>query len=156
MSSADIAWHCTIGDHLSAIRRTGRVRPATAGVPRGEQPAIWFSTLDTYEPTARKLFATPTGEVRLATDEEHERFGGFVRIGFATSAPLRRWDDDARRAIGQAVETWRRLEESALRQGSDPTKWWICPHALSLKKAVSIQRFQAGAWTSLPLPRGRQ
>ena len=83
-----IRWHYTIRVRLKDIRRDGQIQPATARVPPGEKPAIWFTTREDWEPLANKLKRGRDGSEKTCTREETECLGeGLYRIGVAERRP---------------------------------------------------------------------
>src|SRR5262245_34334142 len=80
-------WHYTTYDRLLRILGDGMIRPATAHVPEGERPVVWFSFHPFWEPTATKGIVIG-GVTRDATEEE---MGGLVRIGVEEQTAPYRW-----------------------------------------------------------------
>src|SRR5262245_30228238 len=74
-------YHYTIGHRLVAIVNEGIIKPATAYVPEGERPAVWFTINPNWDETATKLYQEDDGSLRICTREEMaEHGGGLVRI----------------------------------------------------------------------------
>ena len=84
-----IIWHYTTIPNLISILADGAIKPATARVPAGEKPAVWFSTHQHWEPMATKGMVdhnAPSG-TRSAMDAEMDEIGR-VRIAIAPDLAL--------------------------------------------------------------------
>lgn len=148
--SADdpVAWHYTVGLRFESILQDGFILPATAYVPETERPLVWLSTHTVFEPTARKLIGAPGGKPRIASLVELARLGGgLVRIGYPCRS-LVPWPD-----IGLLArmdrKTRRLLQESASRQGANPSHWWGSLEPLALAAGVIEAMDGGGHWCPL-------
>lgn len=141
-----IAWHYTIGDRLASILASGFLLPATAGVPRRERPAVWFTTRCTFEPTACKGAIGPDGIRRELSVEETEVFcGGLVRFGTAAD-DLVPWPR-LMTAVRMKVEHAKILERAARARGSDPSAWFGFVGPVPIK-GCRVERWEGGAWVA--------
>src|SRR5437867_4326059 len=88
-----MVWHYTVQRHLPGIIASEEIRPATAGVPRGERPVVWFSANPEWEATANKdALNVRTGMVeRLSRERTHDLFG-LARIGVAPESAPHDWE----------------------------------------------------------------
>lgn len=103
---------------------SGVLCPATAHVPAGEKPVLWFSAHPYYEPTARKA-VTEMGVLRvLDIPEMHKRAKGLVRFGYPRRLLLR--GSNLRQTANIHPDMWRGLTIAARRQGANPDDWWGC------------------------------
>src|SRR5687768_12023325 len=116
-------WHYTTADRLLGILGDGHIRRASAGVPHGERRAVWFTTRETWAPTATAIGLTLDGTYRTATlSEMQESVGALVRLGVSVSTARYSWDHHRR--CGQIDPRMAdALECSAAEQGSDPADW---------------------------------
>lgn len=122
-----LVWHYTTGECLARILGDEKIVPATVGVEvaRGERPAVWFTTRETFEPTTRKAEIRFGGARHLLTVEEmRQRAGGLFRIGIEAASAPHNWTYHARRG-GVATAVARRLERNAMQDGSDPQTWRV-------------------------------
>lgn len=117
-----IAWHYTIADRALAILKSGFIYPATAGVPEGERPVVWFSAQTHWEPTANKIVVLPGGYQRIMTTKEMFahcelwRFGTDIRnlipwMQLRSVARIKRFHQ-------------RRMIAAAHQVHADPIKWY--------------------------------
>lgn len=89
MTDKTMAWHYTINARAVLIFSEGVIRPATAAVPAGEIPVVWFSTRQHWEPTANKGAIDDNGQrVRLTMKQTLDRGGGGWRFGLPTERLL--------------------------------------------------------------------
>ncbi len=54
-------FHYTVGAYLPAICHSEEIWPAAAWVPNSEHPAVWCTTRDDLEPTAKKAIVDEEG-----------------------------------------------------------------------------------------------
>lgn len=121
--AARTAWHYTTGDRAALILSDGVIKAATAFVPDGEKPVVWFSTRQRWEPTATKGIIGPDGIRRDATlDEMIEHGGGLYRFGLPASE-LIPWNQIPA-ATGMSRDMARALVKAACRKGADPSFWF--------------------------------
>ncbi len=134
------AWHYTTGRNLFGIIADSVIRPSRVFVPRWERPVVWFSTTDTFEPTARKgVYGVTGSNLGWATlDEMNKGDGGLVRLGAATSS-LVPWNDFTRRRIRMRPDTWAALEQVAARWDSDPREWLIHIGPMSCRSVDRVE-----------------
>lgn len=63
-----VVWHYTTFSRLTRILLTGEIRPASAGVPEGERPIVWFSRNPVWEETATpEILDRRSGRMHKAT-----------------------------------------------------------------------------------------
>lgn len=132
----------------------GAIKPARAGVPKGERPAVWFSRRSTWEPTATKLlFDSAAGDVRNATVAEMLAAGGtLARIEVSPDAARHSWRDHLK--LGHIDLRWAdELEKVALKQGADPNDWRVSYHPVTLEKIIGVESSIDGVnWQSVMRP----
>jgi hypothetical protein len=145
MVTAKMAWHYTIGLYADSIRDSGELRPATAGVPAGETPVVWFSTRQLWEPTANKGCIDSAGHrIGLTFKQTVEHGGGGWRFGVPSDEliPWKRLIDEARIAPDFA----RGLVKSAQRSGADPAFWYGSLQSVLIARCL-IERLDGESWT---------
>jgi len=143
-----VAYHYTIGRTLRGIVRDGHIKPAVAGVPKGERPTVWFTVRDTFEPTACKLLMAPDGRTRsLSVEETAEVGGGLFRIGVSASE-LKTWDQWVRES-GVSQLMLMGLVLSARKQGSEPGEWLVAFEAVGRSRWVSVESLRDGTWSGV-------
>ena len=144
-----VYWHYTTMDRFHQIVESGHIRPATAGVPVGERPVVWFSTRQDWKPTASKLLVDSTGNSRRATKDECDQLsGGLVRIGVDGNAALCDWQSIRRRAP-IARRAAKALEEAARFRGSDSSCWYGTFDIVPTSKWVFVEVLKGGNWKPL-------
>jgi hypothetical protein len=149
-------YHYTVGNRLLPIIESGELRPATAGVPNGEKPAVWFSTNAEWEETANKMTARKVRGrvvVSLGTRESTERNGGgLVRIAVRPDSVPLGWAD-FRQLSGISGESAERLEEVARQAGSDPAEWRVSFDPVPRSEWVDVEVWTEAGWVSA-MPHG--
>ena len=120
----NLVWHYTTGEKFQLIARTGVLLPATANVPPGEKPILWFSAHPYFEPTARKAVHMCGGIHILDVPELYSRGGGLVRFGLQESS-LMGWEN-LNKVSGMGRAQCRSLEAAGRRQGANPNDWHGC------------------------------
>lgn len=144
-----IAWHYTIGLHATGILRDGVIRGATEGVPLHERPVVWFSTRQSWEPTATKgMIDRLSGRRRDATMEEMFAHGGLWRFGVPASELLP-WRK-LREAAGITSETANGLLRAAKRAGADPFFWYGSLEPVAVTRCTVQCRLTDSSEWSLP------
>jgi hypothetical protein len=139
-----LAWHYTVGVRMAEILKAQELRPATAGVPQGEIPVVWFSTRPFWEPTANKSLQNDQGEiVRLGFEQTIEHGGGGWRFGVPT-ALLLPWRE-LKIAARIAPQWVRGLKQTAKKIGSDPMHWYGSIQPVPID-TCTIERLDGDAW----------
>lgn len=72
-------FHYAPCSRLNEIVNSGHLRPSNAGAP-SENPLLWFSSNQHWEPTATKVLNTPYGLKALSFQEQASQFG-CIRFG---------------------------------------------------------------------------
>ena len=141
-----MVWHYTKGVHLPKILAAGEIRPATAGVPVGERPIIWFSANATWEATVNPGRIDGVGRLHTATVEEMDAvFGGRARISVDDATAPYDWYH-LKRAAGIKTKTAQNLETAAIRGGASPKDWRGTFDSVPREKWLSIEVFRNGGW----------
>jgi hypothetical protein len=145
-----IIWHYTIRAYLPQILADGLLKPAIAGVPRGERPAVWFSSNPAWEETANKMVMTWSGP-RLGTKETtHRHGGGLCRIGVTASVAPHGWGA-FKRLSGIKTAHARALERAGLKAGAKPAEWYVSFAAVPREKWVSVELWNGREWEPAPM-----
>jgi hypothetical protein len=142
------AWHYTTGRAFISIVEFGWILPATAFVPKGEKPAVWFSLNQDWEQTANKGGLEEDGTRRTLTREETcERGGGLVRFGVAVEAVPCDWNGFKKRS-GIRPETARCLAARGRACGADPNEWRVSFEPVPREQWVAVDVWDraTGAW----------
>ena len=123
---------------------TGVGKPASE-VLRGEMPAVWFTTRNTFEPTAFKGIMGRGGR-RTASLSEMERVGnGLARVGVRADLVPADWNHHMR-ASGISRKTARRLARAARQVGSDPREWRVHYAAVPRSMWSRVQIWKGREW----------
>jgi hypothetical protein len=141
-----IAWHYTIGLRAQQIRESGFLMPATANVPEGEIPVVWFSTRQYWEPTANKAMMKDGQRVSLTFAETIEKGGGGYRFGLpaARLVPWTRLKDEARISREMAAG----LIRAGKRAGADPEFWYGALEPVPVSNCA-IERLEGNFWVKV-------
>ena len=125
---------------------SGVILPATAKVPAGERPIVWFSSNQEWEPTSTKLYVTNKGSVRrLSKDELEKRGNGLVRFGVTRRTAKLDWTA-IKRFSGMSPGTTRDLKVKGRRLGSKPESWFGSFDAVQRSEWVAVEVWNAGQW----------
>ncbi len=143
-------WHYTIGQKLVLILQDGLIKPATAGVPPGEKPIVWFSSNPNWEPTACKATFDENGVFsRLTMAETADLGGGLVRFAVAPETAPHDW-----RALkdlsGMAGWMAQHLYREGITQGARPGDWWGTFDPVPRSKWIAVQVYDSGRWVDVP------
>jgi hypothetical protein len=146
-------WHYTIGSYLPQIIESGVILPATAGVPKHERPAVWFTVATDWEETANKLVELPDGQIRNGTRDSTARMGGgLVRIGVAPETVPHDWSA-WKQTSGAKPKEVQALYAASIAAGSRPGDWFISYEAVPSSLWVAVERFDADTakWVAVDL-----
>jgi hypothetical protein len=136
------AWHYAPWAYLPRIVIAGFLRRTKAESRRAsEQPLLWFSLRQDYEPTAVKLGFGG----RAMTFEEQRAIAGCIRFGMrANDGRLMRW---RRACVWAGIPKSEReaMERAGRRMGADPSHWLGCASSVDVPEL----RFQVllDEWT---------
>lgn len=158
-----MAWHYTVGAQMRSILSEGTLRVEVG--PRRCAPAVWFTLLNRFEPTAWKVvegwerpedilhtFPSTGGTCRAFSIREKARLGrGLYRIGVNDDGLLT-FDDWSLKV----EDLWfvQALEGIAQEVGSDVRCWRVSLNPVRRDRWLAIERWHAGHWTPLPLDAG--
>jgi hypothetical protein len=117
-----MAWHYTVGVNATEILREGFIRGATAGLPPGERPTVWFSMRQIWEPAASRRKLVAGGESTMTMAEMIEEYHGLWRFGVPKAA-LHAWTF-LRRKAAMSHDTELALIRVAARAGFNPRFWY--------------------------------
>ena len=140
------AYHYTTLDRAHLILLSGELLPATAFVPDGERPAVWFSRQRTWEPTASKALCDPrTGLQRALTFPEMVKIG-IARFRVDTSI-LMPWSE-LRVACGMTEAVAGALTRAGRKEGANPRDWYGHIGAMPLSHVEAVEHFGPRGWAA--------
>lgn len=141
-------WHYTVGQYFDAITKAGLLRPATAGVPIGERPAVWFSVNPVWEETANKSLVAPGGRLIPGTRETtHSRGGGLLRFGVAPHDAPHDWES-FKKMSGIVPKHARGLYAAAVSCGARPGEWYVSFEPVPREKWLTVEWWNGEEWTT--------
>lgn len=144
-------WHYTLGTTLLEIIAAGRIMR----VASGSRKAIWFTSRDSWEPTATKGIVDSTdarGRRDATLDEMIKKGGALIRIEVPPDIARHSWEEHRRRYEDPRIAD--ALESSAQARGSDPTTWRVSYHDVPLARILSVEALVEGEWCEVGRPRG--
>lgn len=148
-AKAVFCWHYTVGMYLPKIIASGAINPATAGVPVGERPAVWFSTHPVWEETANKAIVTPLGAIRTRK-ATHKHAGGLVRIGVSRETAPHDWA--AFKSMSGITRTMAgQLESAAIKMGGKPRNWFVSFDPVTYEQWLCVEAWNGKRWLPLNL-----
>jgi len=130
--------------HFKKISTDGYIKPATAGVPAGEKPAVWLSSDEKWEATAL-----------IPNCMDKEKIDIFLPIRFKLKESLLTnyniaivsWNKHKKHG-GIPREVAENLEKAALVQGSNSKKWFCCYTDIPLECFELPEAFDGRGWVS--------
>ncbi len=144
------AWHYTLGTKLLGIMDLQAIFPAVARTDEQERPAVWFSTLDRWEPTATKGIRQKNGVIRDATMQEMERQLGLYRLGVGADYPLIDMQE-FRKTSGITRRSFKLLKKVGIKKGAHPDCWLTSYKPVPMSDIVAVERFINGRWADCPI-----
>jgi hypothetical protein len=138
-----------VGVHVASILENGFIKPATNGVPANEKPAVWFSTVPHWEPTANKMWIRGGRMYRLDQEETAARGQGLFRIEVSPGAASHTWAA-WKKLSGVAPADAAALSKAAHKMGSDPQRWRVSFDSVEKKLWLGIQRWNGRTWEQYP------
>jgi hypothetical protein len=143
-----VIWHYTIGKHMKSILADGVIKPATAGVARGQRPIVWFSANALWEQTANKMLEQG-GKIILLNQEQTEKAGdGLYRIAVSLETAPHNWERLVFLSKMPPAEA-RSLEKVAADKGANHGEWFGTVHPVDRTKWVSVEKLVCGTWTPI-------
>lgn len=135
----DIIYHYCPLTYARSILADGELRPSTDGIGARERPALWFTPRPTYEPTAVKMYKSPsTGLVRqLTLDEQADRFG-LARFAVPASVAPHDWGAWVRLSRVRTADA-KRMARQARDLGSDISLYRATFDAVPVDRCVDIE-----------------
>ena len=139
-------WHYTTGLAIARILSDSVIRQATADVPEGERPAVWFTYRQTWEPTCNKGILDPDGIRRtLTTTETADECKGLFRIEVAPEVAPHGWPDFVALS-GIDKKAARNLAVAARGDRSNPADWRVSFEPIPRSMWRRIDAWDRGAW----------
>lgn len=138
-STPEIAWHYTDGTRLLPLIKSRILKLRMGVVLPGEQPVVWFTKSDIYEPTAYPSWLDASGKEHVMKSQEEvaQKANGLVRIGIsAQDSCLKRFSHWTKSRLPEHLSYAEELIKTAQNLGSDPEKDWLVSY-----KPVSESRW---------------
>ena len=146
-------WHYTTVNRALQIVESGVIKPATAFVPKGEKPAVWFSSNQFWENSCNKGILDPTQPTgtRTATKEEMILLGdGLARIGVAPRIAPYNWEElKKRRGINPQIA--RKLASMGKKDNYDSSEWRVSFDAVheDFWDDIQLWEIEKKVWVSI-------
>ena len=141
-------WHYTVGKRFDCIADEGVIIPATAGVPPGETPAVWFSFHQIWEPTATKGCIRNGVYSSMTKDEMINTSGGLVRIAVDRETAPHSWVQ-YRHLSGIDPSRAKGLARVTTSNGANPNDWRVSFNKVTRDKWIAIEKWRNGVWVPL-------
>jgi hypothetical protein len=127
----EMVWHYAPWAYLPAIVESGVLQASNAGA-ENEQPMLWFSANQQWEPTATKMITTKGGSLAPQTFKQQAVRLGCIRFGLAANdLRLLKWTDACITA-GTPRKQRRKMENVGRRMGGNPAHWFASAESISL------------------------
>lgn len=130
-----LVWHYTTGELLTKIAASGVIKPADEHISAGERPAVWFSTLTTWEPTASKGRADGG---TWSVPDMIRKAKGLARIGVTRDVAPHDWRAFCRLS-GITEEHRRALARTAKWAATDPAFWFVSFDPVPREKWAAVE-----------------
>lgn len=138
-------YHYTVPDRLLSIIARG-LDLATVGLEERERPAVWFTTSEDYEPTARKgLLDEATGDSRTLSLKAMIVMSGLARVEVEPEAAPLTWAA-WRHGSGARSRVIKGLAASARELGSDIRLWRASFDPIPQDRIIGMDVWHEGAW----------
>lgn len=135
--------HYTIGPKLPLIRRSQALLPLGTKLGRNEEPLLWFSTRDDFEPTAIKPLMLNGRLYRPSFGELHALVGCFRFVGDLKLMPY------AKACV--SAKTPRHFQDvmlsNGLAWGGDPNDWFATLKPVMLDQLI-FEKWDGRRWVS--------
>ena len=131
----EIVWHYTQGEKLFPIGDSQLLKADMGYVPRGDQPVVWFTRSEIFDPCAYPEYVSPNGIRGMLTSlkEVAEKGKGLLRIGIAADnsclKSFTHWSNS--RQFQEYTESVIKL---AYEKGSKPESDWFVSYKPVTKK----------------------
>jgi hypothetical protein len=141
-------FHYTTGLKLRSIINSGVIKPSTAHIEPQETPVVWFSSRQSWEPTATKV-PVPGKLGQLITANAQ---GGLARISVPASVSPYSFRE-IHRVAGTSLQTCAGLIMAGLDMGADPHDWHFTPKPVpaSFFRQIEFYDFQRESWLAVDL-----
>lgn len=145
-------WHYTVLEHYKSIVNCGYIDLATTYICKGELPAVWLSTNEVFEETARKSITDTRTNDRY---DDLSRDGLFihgvvpVRVEIdRTLAQIHKWSNSW--AMLHVTQDYaQKLERVGLRIGANPDEWWFSLERIPLQSCIRAEQWNGASWELL-------
>jgi hypothetical protein len=143
---ASLVWHYTVVERLNVILADGVLRPVAMGALKGVKPVVWFTSNQDWEPTANRLWQSPTGSwTRLGKDQTIVLFGGLARIGVAPATAPLDWKGYKEHS-GIPPKAANTIYNEAVSVGARPGQWSATFDSVPREKWLAVEVWQDEQW----------
>lgn len=129
-----LVWHYTTGSRAEKILFCGFIQGATANVPKNENPVVWFSMHQKFEPTALKAKRVDGLLVSMTLREMIEHGQGLIRFGIIPRTLLN--GENLRKRACITSDEWLRLKKVGIIRRADPNDWYGSTESIDVSLCV--------------------
>ncbi len=141
-----LIWHYTVVERLKQILVDGVLRPAALGALKSVKPVVWFTTNQDGEPTANRLWQSPSGSwTRLGKDQTIVLFGGLARIGVAPAVAPIDWKTYKDQS-GIPPKSANTIYNEAVSVGSRPGNWFATFEPVARQQWLAVEVWEYEQW----------
>lgn len=145
-------WHYTTSVHIQEIFNSGALKPTAIRVDKGERPALWFSTNPDWERTVSKRLKIDGVEGGITPPLQRDELAkaGITPVRIKVDAGSVRVVDWKRfkQVSGIRIQTAQSLEESAMKEGANPSEWYATFDQVPLDKWTTLDFWIDDHWVS--------
>lgn len=141
-------FHYTVIQHCQDIFIDGEIKVATANIPKGVKPVVWFTTNPDWEETANKPVALDDGSLGEFLNRQGMWEHGFNPIRFEVDpkkVSLRSWNNYKKNS-GDSQEAIKGLEKTAKQVGSDPKQWLVSYENVPMDAVIGVSSWDGEKW----------
>ena len=146
---SQLRWHYTVRQRLDGLLRAGVLPLATAGLPAGERPVVWFSSNQLWEETANQAWQRPDGTINPGNKEAtHLLGGGLARIGVLPETAPHDWK--AFKALsGIKAAKARGMYGAGIGAGARPGEWFVSFEPVPRSQWLAVEVWDGAQWLRL-------
>ncbi len=144
-------FHYTQKRHLDHIIRDGFIRKSDYGFRKKRQQAVWVSTNQEWEPTAKCIVAHPDNEldVEKRKCDTHFLGGGLVRIEVEDKSAPFNWKQYVKNCK-MSGEFKRMMEFTGKELGGNPQEWYVSFKPITSEDWLAIESYNWESQTWVP------
>lgn len=145
----DTVWHYTVGPKLPLIFGSAVLRPFGAGA-KNELPVVWFSSLQSWEPTATKAIGMNGGSPSRPSKEVLHALCRLYRFGISPNSPeIMPWPVLWRKA-GLNQRSIKQLLAFGAAVGSGCSHWYGALNDVAVSSLI-FEAWDGTAWQTADL-----